>query len=99
MQTNPHQALPRAKRPCQAAGIIIKLSICTIITKEYPKTWNIGDEAYYPINDERNTKLYKEYETLAQKEKNVIFGGRLGMYKYFDMDKVIEEALNLVEKQ
>ena len=67
----------------------------TIITKEYPKTWKIGDEAYYPINDEKNTKLYNEYQELAKKEKNVIFGGRLGMYKYFDMDKVIEEALKL----
>ena len=69
----------------------------TIITKEYPKSWKKGDEAYYPINDERNTQLYSEYQALAKQENNVIFGGRLGMYKYFDMDKVIEEALKLVD--
>lgn len=65
----------------------------TIITKEYPADWKKGDEAYYPINDERNNKLFKKYCELAYREKNVIFGGRLGTYKYYDMDKVIEEAL------
>ena len=71
----------------------------TIITKEYPATWNKGDEPYYPINDDRNTKLYKEYAKLAADEKNVIFGGRLGNYRYYDMDKVIEAALTAVEKE
>ncbi len=71
----------------------------TIITKEYPATWNKGDEPYYPINDDRNTKLYKDYAKLAEDEKNVIFGGRLGNYRYYDMDKVIEAALEVVEKE
>ena len=70
----------------------------TIITKEYPCNWNIGDEAYYPVNDEKNNTLYNKYLSLAQKEKNVIFGGRLGNYKYYDMDKVIIAALDLVDK-
>jgi len=72
------------------------LSSKTIITKEYPKTWVRGDEAYYPINDEKNTKLFEKYYNLAKKEDNVIFGGRLGMYKYFDMWQVIDESLKLV---
>lgn len=67
----------------------------TIITKEYPKDWNLGDEAYYPINDEKNTNLFNEYCKLADKEENVIFGGRLGNYKYYDMDKVIKVALEI----
>ena len=71
----------------------------TIITREYPATWNKGDEPYYPINDERNTNLYQEYAKLAADEKNVIFGGRLGNYRYYDMDKVIEAALTAVEKE
>jgi len=71
----------------------------TVITKEYPRTWNKGDEPYYPINDERNTKLYNDYLALASKEKNVIFGGRLGNYKYYDMDKVIEAALDIAEQE
>ena len=70
----------------------------TVITKEYPSTWKIGDEAYYPVNDEKNMNLYNQYKELADKEGNVIFGGRLGQYKYYDMDKIIEEALSLVEK-
>ena len=65
----------------------------TVITKEYPKTWKIGDEAYYPVNDEKNTLVYEEYKKLATKDPNVIFGGRLGNYKYYDMDKVIKEAI------
>lgn len=68
----------------------------TIITKEYPSEWKIGDEAYYPVNDDKNTFIYNKYLELAAKEKNVIFGGRLGNYKYYDMDKVIDSALNLV---
>ena len=70
----------------------------TIITKEYPKTWKIGEDAYYPLNDEKNLKLYSQYQDLALKENNVIFGGRLGMYQYFDMWQVIDEALKLVDE-
>ncbi|MBE6499006.1 MAG: UDP-galactopyranose mutase [Methanobrevibacter thaueri] len=69
----------------------------TIITREYPKTWVKGEEAYYPMNDDKNSELFKKYKNLAKKEGNVIFGGRLGMYKYFDMWQVIDEALHLVE--
>ena len=71
----------------------------TVITKEYPWDWKVGDEAYYPINDERNNELFKKYQDLASKEKKVIFGGRLGHYKYYDMDKVIEASLELVRKE
>ncbi len=71
----------------------------TIITKEYPVKWNKGDEAYYPINNEQNNELYNRYKNLASFENNVIFGGRLGSYKYYDMDKVIEEALKLVDNE
>lgn len=66
----------------------------TVITREYPKTWSKGDEPYYPMNDEKNLSLYEKYTELAAKEGNVIFGGRLGMYKYYDMDDTIEAALN-----
>ena len=65
----------------------------TVITKEYPSEWKEGDEPYYPVNDEKNNELYEKYRELAEKETNVIFGGRLGEYKYYDMDKVIEKAL------
>lgn len=71
----------------------------TYITKEYPQNWKLGEEAYYPVNDDKNQKLYEQYKELADKEKNIIFGGRLGEYKYYDMDKVIESALNLAEKE
>ena len=70
----------------------------TIITREYPKSWSKGEEAYYPMNDEKNSKLFARYQELAKKEGNVIFGGRLGMYQYFDMWQVIDEALKLVER-
>ena len=70
----------------------------TIITKEYPKTWKKGEEAYYPMNDEKNTQLFEKSQKLAKKEGNVIFGGRLGMYQYYDMWQVIDEALKLAEK-
>ena len=69
----------------------------TIITKEYPKTWMKGEEAYYPLNDDNNSELFKKYQELAKKEDKVIFGGRLGMYQYFDMWQVIDEALKLVK--
>ena len=65
----------------------------TVITKEYPAQWKSGDEPYYPMNDDRNNALYLRYKELADKEKNVIFGGRLGMYKYYDMHNVVAEAL------
>lgn len=71
----------------------------TVVTEEYPATWKPGMEAYYPINDDRNEKLYKEYEILAKKEKDVIFGGRLGSYKYYDMDKVIRACLDCVKAE
>lgn len=69
----------------------------TIISREYSKEWKQGDEPYYPVNDERNNSLYAEYAKLAAKEDKVIFGGRLGAYKYYDMDKVIKEALKCLE--
>ena len=68
----------------------------TVITREYPATWSDGMEPYYPVNNEKNQQLYKNYFALAQKEKNVIFGGRLAEYKYYDMDKVIASALQTV---
>lgn len=71
----------------------------TVITREYPSTWKKGDEPYYPMNDDKNNSLYEKYKELADKEGNVIFGGRLGMYKYFDMHNVIDEALKCVEKE
>lgn len=71
----------------------------TIISKEYPSEWKKGDEPYYPINDEKNSSLYEKYAELGKKEKNVIFGGRLGEYKYYDMDKVIASALETVGKE
>ena len=71
----------------------------TIITKEYPAEWKKGDEPYYPVNNERNNTLFEEYRKMADKEKNVLFGGRLGQYRYYDMDKVIEAALLMVAEQ
>ena len=65
----------------------------TVVTREYPAAWEPGDEPYYPMNDEKNNRLYGEYSELAEKEEQVIFGGRLGQYKYYDMDDVIEQAL------
>lgn len=70
----------------------------TYITKEYPADWHKGEEAYYPVNNEKNQALYQKYKTLADQESHVIFGGRLGEYKYYDMDKVIASALSLAEK-
>lgn len=71
----------------------------TVITREYPAKWEAGDEPYYPVNDERNDKLFSEYGKLALKEQNVLFGGRLGQYRYYDMDKVIGAALAMAEKE
>ena len=70
----------------------------TIITREYPATWKQGDEPYYAVNDEKNTALYEKYKALATKQDKVIFGGRLGMYRYFDMDDTIAAALETAEK-
>ena len=71
----------------------------TVITKEYPSDWKIGDEPYYPVNNDKNNELFEKYKELASKEKNIIFGGRLGNYKYYDMHQVIEAALESVEKE
>ena len=71
----------------------------SIITREYPADWKPGDEPYYPINDERNTALYEKYAELAKQEGNVVFAGRLGGYKYYDMDKAIDAAFNLVQQE
>lgn len=71
----------------------------TVITREYPTEWRPGDEPYYPVNNEKNDALFAEYQKLAAKEKNVLFGGRLGSYKYYDMDKVIIAALQMVEQE
>lgn len=71
----------------------------TVISREYSSEWKVGDEPYYPVNDEKNGKLYQEYKKLAEDEKNVIFGGRLGEYKYYDMDAVIASALGLCERE
>ena len=70
----------------------------TVITYEYPKTWQPGMESYYPINDDTNTRRYKEYEALAKQEKNIIFGGRMAEYKYYDMHQVIGSALAQANK-
>lgn len=70
----------------------------TVITREYPCEWSEGMEPYYPVNDEANQALYQHYAELAAKEENVIFGGRLAEYKYYDMDKVIESALKAAER-
>ncbi len=67
----------------------------TIISREYSSEWNKGDEPYYPVNDDKNNALYEQYKKLAAKEDKVIFGGRLGGYKYYDMDKTVKAALDL----
>ncbi len=71
----------------------------TVVTKEYPDVWNKEKEAYYPVNNEQNNELYNKYKELAEKDKHIIFGGRLGQYKYYDMHKVIEEALKCVREE
>ena len=69
----------------------------TVISKEYSSEWKDDSEPYYPINNERNTALYQQYKALADKEENVIFGGRLAEYKYYDMHHVVEQVLNRPE--
>lgn len=71
----------------------------TVISREYPVTWKKGDEPYYPVNDEKNTALYAKYKELAEKEENVIFGGRLGLYRYMDMHHVVDAALRAVKSE
>ena len=71
----------------------------TVISKEYSSEWKPGDEPYYPVNDEKNGALYTKYKELADKETNVVFGGRLGEYKYYDMDAVIASALDCVKRE
>ena len=70
----------------------------TVISREFSSEWKRGDEPYYPVNDEKNGKLYQGYKTLADKEENVVFGGRLGEYKYYDMDQVIAAALEKIQE-
>ena len=71
----------------------------TIISREYSSEWKAGDEPYYPVNDEKNGQLYAKYKELADKENGVIFGGRLGEYKYYDMDTTIASVLDMCEKE
>ena len=71
----------------------------TVISREYSSEWKVGMEPYYPVNNDQNNQLFEEYRKLAEKESNVIFGGRLGNYKYYDMDKVIEAALETVDRE
>lgn len=71
----------------------------TIISKEYSSEWKLGDEPYYPVNDDKNSKLYQNYKQLANDEKNVIFGGRLGEYKYYDMDSVVASVLKMCREK
>lgn len=71
----------------------------TVITREYPADWEVGKEPYYPINNETNQALYKQYAELAQQEKQILFGGRLAEYRYYDMDQVIASALTLAKKE
>ena len=69
----------------------------TVISREYSSEWSVGMEPYYPVNDEKNNALFRKYRELAEQEENVIFGGRLGDYKYYDMDKVIAAALDRLQ--
>ena len=71
----------------------------TVISREYSSEWKPGDEPYYPVNDEKNGALYQQYKALAEGEEKIIFGGRLGEYKYYDMDAVIASALDMCEKE
>lgn len=71
----------------------------TIISREYSSEWQPGDEPYYPVNDEKNQRLYQAYKEKANQEENVIFGGRLGEYKYYDMDAVTASALEMADRE
>ena len=70
-----------------------------MISREYSSEWKPGDEPYYPVNDEKNGNLYNKYKELASREENIIFGGRLGEYKYYDMDAVIASALSVSRQE
>ena len=74
----------------------VQESPVTVITREYPQAWTVGKEPYYPINDEKNNRLYRQYKVLADQEMNVIFGGRLAEYKYWNMDETLERCMNIV---
>lgn len=71
----------------------------TVISREYSSAWQPGEEPYYPVNDEKNAALYEKYKALSEKDKNVVFGGRLGQYRYYDMHNVIKAALEQVERE
>ena len=71
----------------------------TVISREYSDKWDSTKEPYYPINNELNNSLYNKYVELSKKDNNILFGGRLGMYKYFDMHQVIAQALSIAEKE
>ena len=71
----------------------------TVITREYPRPWKQGDEPFYPINDPENARLYQRYQALAAERPEVLFGGRLGEYRYYDMDKVIEAARDRAQRE
>ena len=71
----------------------------TVISREYSSEWKVGEEPYYPVNDDKNAELYQQYRKLADGETSVIFGGRLGEYKYYDMDGVVESALSAVKRE
>lgn len=71
----------------------------TVISREYSSEWKLGDEPYYPVNDAKNSALYNRYKELAEQETSIIFGGRLGEYKYYDMDAVIYSALRMAEQE
>ena len=70
----------------------------TVISREYSVEWKIGDEPYYPVNNDKNAELYEKYRALAEKEENIIFGGRLGEYRYYDMDKVIRSVFEKIKQ-
>jgi UDP-galactopyranose mutase len=71
----------------------------TVISREYSSEWKPGDEPYYPVNDEKNSALYQQYKALAEQEEKIVFGGRLGEYKYYDMDQVIAAALRKAREE
>ena len=83
----------------ETGNITFVLPSPAVISREYSAEWKKGDEPYYPVNDEKNGALYVAYKQLADAEPGVLFGGRLGEYKYYDMDKVIEVALSVAEKE
>ena len=89
-------SLTEVKKPEHALKLFIRFAIAkTVVTYEYPADYTEGMEKYYPVNDEKNNELANKYRELSQKENNVIFGGRLAEYKYYDMDDVIKSAINI----